>query len=125
MRRSILFAALFPVASVALMAETGTYRIDPARSHASIHVGKAGAFSFIAGHTHEVSGPIQAGSIDVDLDTPSRSRLQLVIAASELKVLAAGEPEGDAPKVQEAMDSEKVLGVHPIRQSRTKTAARR
>jgi polyisoprenoid-binding protein YceI len=115
MRRPFLFAALIAAVagqSVALTAEIGTYRIDPARSHASIHVGKAGAFSFIAGHTHEVSGPIQAGSIDVDLDTPSRSRLQLVIAASELKVLAAGEPEGDAPKVQEAMDSEKVLDVH-------------
>jgi len=118
MRRPILFAALIAAVagqSVALTAEIGNYRIDPARSHASIHVGKAGAFSFIAGHTHEVSGPIQSGSIDVDLDTPSRSRLQLVIAASELKVLAAGEPEGDAPKVQEAMESERVLDVrrHP------------
>ena len=114
MRRSILFAAFIAAVagqSVALMAEIGTYRIDPARSHASIHVGKAGAFSFIAGHTHEVSGPIQSGSIDVDLDTPSRSRLQLVIATSELKVSATGEPEGDAPKVQEAMESEKVLDV--------------
>lgn len=118
MRRPILFAAFIAAVagqSVALMAEIGTYRIDPARSHASIHVGKAGAFSFIAGHAHEVSGPIQAGSIDVDPDTPSRSRLQLVITASELKVLATGEPEGDAPKVQEAMESEKVLDVrrHP------------
>ena len=94
---------------MALMAEIGTYRIDPARSHASIHVGKAGAFSFIAGHTHEVSAPIQARSIDVDPDRPSRSRLQRVITASELKVVAAGEPERDAPKVQEAMESEKVL----------------
>jgi hypothetical protein len=63
MRRPILFAAFIAAVagqSVALMAEIGTYRVDPARSHASIHVGKAGAFSFIAGHTHEVSGPIQA-----------------------------------------------------------------
>src|SRR2546428_14046646 len=106
MRRPILFAAFIAAAagqSVGLTAETGIYRVHAARSHASIHVGKAGAFSFIAGHTHEVSGPIQAGSIDVDLDTPSRSRVELVIASSELKVSAAGEPQGDAPKVQEVM----------------------
>ena len=114
MRRPILFAAFIAAAagqSVALTARTGIYRVDPARSHASIHVGKAGAFSFIAGHTHEVSGPIQTGSIDVDLDTPSRSRVDLVISSSELKVSAAGEPQGDAPKVQEVMESEKVLDV--------------
>ena len=62
-----------------------------------------------------MSGPIQTGSIDVDLDTPSRSRVDLVISSSELKVSAAGEPEGDAPKVQDVMESEKVLDVrrHP------------
>jgi polyisoprenoid-binding protein YceI len=118
MRRPIVLAAFIAAVtgqSVARTAETGIYRVDPARSHASIHVGKAGAFSFIAGHTHEVSGPIQTGSINVDLDIPSQSRVQLVIASSELKVSAAGEPEGDAPKVQDVMESEKVLDVsrHP------------
>jgi len=97
------------------IAAPATYRVDPARSRATIHVGKSGAFSFIAGHAHEVSGPIQAGSVDVDLDTPSRSRVRLVIASSGLKVSAAQEPEGDAPKVQDAMESDKVLDVarHP------------
>jgi len=81
----------------------------------TIHVGKAGAFSFVAGHTHEVSGPIQGGSIDVDLDALARSHVQLTIPSSELQVSAAGEPAGDAPKVQEAIVSEKVLDVqrHP------------
>jgi len=117
-RRWVVFAAAIAIAapqSVRLIGEHEAYHVDPAKSRATIHVGKAGAFSFIAGHRHEVSGPIQSGTVDVDLDTPSRSHVQLVIASSELKVLAAGEPEGDAPKVQEAMESEKVLDVarHP------------
>jgi polyisoprenoid-binding protein YceI len=103
-------AATLPVGAAAQ-----TYRVDPARSQATIHVGKAGAFSFIAGHTHEVSGPIAGGSVDVDAEHPSRSTVRLVIAASELKVSAAKEPEGDAPKVQDAMVGANVLDVarHP------------
>lgn len=101
--------------SIARSAPSTIYRVDPAKSRLTIHVGKAGAFSFVAGHPHEVTGPIQSGSVDVDLDTPSESRIRLTIPASELKVSAKGEPEGDAPKVQEAMDSDKVLDVarHP------------
>jgi polyisoprenoid-binding protein YceI len=101
--------------SAAFLAAATTYRVNPAKSHLTIHVGKAGAFSFIAGHKHDVGGPIQSGSVDVDLDTPSQSRVRLTIAAADLKVSPAGEPEGDAPKVQEAMDSEKVLDLarHP------------
>lgn len=92
-----------------------TYRIDAAKSRATIHVGKAGAFSFIAGHAHEVVGPIQSGSLDIDFDTPSESRVRLTIAASELEVRAEGEPAGDAAKVQESMDSDRILDVahHP------------
>src|SRR3982750_773521 len=46
---------------------------------------------------------------------PAGSRVRLVIATADLHVSAAGEPEGDAPKVQEAMAGEKVLDVahHP------------
>jgi polyisoprenoid-binding protein YceI len=96
-------------------AATQTYHVDPSQSRTTIHVGKAGAFSFIAGHTHHVSGPIENGSVDLDLDSPSRSRVRLAIATPELKVSAEREPDGDAPKVQEAMKSEKVLDVahHP------------
>jgi polyisoprenoid-binding protein YceI len=109
---AILGAAL---QTISLTAANQTYTVDPSRSRATIHVGKAGAFSFIAGHTHEVGGPIENGTLDVDLDNPSEARVRLAIATSELKVSAAGEPQGDAPKVQEAMSSEKVLDVahHP------------
>jgi polyisoprenoid-binding protein YceI len=89
--------------------------VNQTSSHATIHVGKAGAFSFLAGHTHEVRGPVRTGAIDLDLEAPSRSHVQLTIATADLKVVAAGEPEGDAPKVQDAMDGDEVLGVaqHP------------
>src|SRR4249919_2044984 len=101
MRRSFLFAAAISVAwsqPIGLAAGVQTYRVDSAKSSATIHVGKAGAFSFVAGHTHEVVGPIESGSVDVDVEAPSRSHVKLVIAASELKVSAEGEPYGDAPK---------------------------
>ena len=113
MRRAVLLAALIIVVTrpPGATAAAAAYRVDPAKSRATIHVGKAGAFSFIAGHSHEISGPIQTGTVDVDVDNPSRSRIELTIASSELKVSVEKEPAGDAPKVQEAMESEKVLDV--------------
>src|SRR5262249_757234 len=82
-------AALIDVALGATGSVSGapqTYRVDPAKSRMTIHVGKAGAFSFLAGHSHVVTGPIESGSIDVDTETPSRARIQLVIASAGLKV---------------------------------------
>jgi len=113
--RLMMAATAVAAVTIGASADTLTFHVDPARSRATIHVGKAGAFSFIAGHTHEVVGPVQSGTIDLDRDDPSRSHVRLVIPASELKVSAEREPEGDAPKVQEAMESDKVLDVahHP------------
>jgi polyisoprenoid-binding protein YceI len=107
--------AIATLLSIGATAVDRAYRVDPSRSRATIHVGKAGALSFIAGHTHEVGGPVESGSIEVDLDALPRSRVTLVIATAQLKVSAKGEPEGDAPRVQEAMSGEKVLDVahHP------------
>jgi polyisoprenoid-binding protein YceI len=89
--------------------------VDPNFSRATIHVGKAGVFSFIAGHTHEVVAPIENGAIELDPDAPTRSHVRLVIASNSLTVSAGHEPKGDAPKVQQAMAGEKVLDVahHP------------
>ncbi|PWT85420.1 MAG: hypothetical protein C5B57_02955 [Blastocatellia bacterium] len=92
-------------------AASDAYQIDAAQSRVMIAVGKAGAFSFLAGHTHEVSGPIQSGSLEVDPDNPSRSRLRVVIETATLKVTGANEPPDDRPKVQQAMESDKVLEV--------------
>src|SRR5262249_5001998 len=92
-------------------AASDAYQIDPAQSRVTIAVGKEGAFSFLAGHTHEVSGPIESGSLDIDPDNPSRSRVHLIIATPALEVTGANEPPDDRPKVQEAMASDRVLDV--------------
>ena len=96
-------------------AATEPYTVDPAKSRVTIAVGKAGAFSFVAGHTHEVTGPIENGLVDFDRDDPSNSRVRLVIGSSSLKVTGKGESREDVPKVQQAMESDKVLDVahHP------------
>jgi len=107
-------AALAFIALVALSrvnAMPVAYHVDPAKSRVTIAVGKAGALSFIAGHTHEVSGPIESGTVDLDPDDPSRSHVRLVIAASALEISGADEPPDDRPKVQQAMQSDKVLDV--------------
>jgi polyisoprenoid-binding protein YceI len=105
---------LILAASVAqhdLDASPQSYAIDPASSRVTIGVGKAGALSFVAGHAHEVSGPIEQGRVDVDLDDPSRSHIHLTIAAAALQVSGADEPPDDRPKVQQTLESDKVLNV--------------
>jgi polyisoprenoid-binding protein YceI len=87
------------------------YQVDAAKSRVTIAVGKSGAFSFLAGHKHEVSGPIESGSLDIDSDDLSRSHVSIVIATSSLKVSGVDEPPEDRPKVQAAMESDEVLGV--------------
>jgi len=115
MRRQHVLLLLSAIAIVAQHSVTASaesvYLIDAGASRATIHVGKAGVFSFAAGHTHEVNGPVQGGSVDIDREAPSHSRIRLVIATADLKVSPSGEPEGDAPKVQAAMESDKVLDV--------------
>jgi len=117
-RTSIAIAALCGIcvagASGAAAQAVRALKIDPAASRLTIAVGKSGAFSFMAGHTHEVTGPIH-GTLDVDDADLSRSRLEVEIAASALKVTEKGEPPGDAEKVQKVMLSEEVLDVakHP------------
>jgi polyisoprenoid-binding protein YceI len=91
-------------------AASSAYQVDPAKSRVTIAVGKSGAFSFL-GHKHEVSGPIESGSIDVDPGNLSSSRVSLGIATSSLKVSGADEPPEDRPKVQETMESDQVLDV--------------
>ena len=86
-----------------------TLRIDSAKSHATIHVGKSGILSFAAGHTHEVDAPIAEGTVELDLKDLPRSRVRLTIKSPALEVLTANEPPDDVPKVQEAMQSDKVL----------------
>ncbi len=87
------------------------YSIDPARSHATIAVGKSGAFSFAAGHTHEVEVDRISGEITVDPAQIERSTVKVTIDAARLKVTAHHEPPDDVPKVQQTMDGPQVLDV--------------
>lgn len=111
LRIAATFALLATVWPLEPRAASDTYQVDAMKSRLTIVVGKAGAFSFLAGHTHEVSGPIESGSLDIDPDNLSRSQVRIIIAASSLKVSGADEPPKDRPKVQEAMESDKVLDV--------------
>src|SRR5678815_1899763 len=88
-----------------------SYTIDPARSRATIEVGKSGVFSFAAGHTHEVEARTIAGTLTVDLDDPARSTVQVTVDASALRVTGKGESADDVPKVQETMAGAQVLDV--------------
>jgi polyisoprenoid-binding protein YceI len=106
----LLLTLGFGVLAVVGRAANERYTIDATKSSVSIAVGKTGAFSFAAGHTHEVVGPIR-GFVEVDRDDPSHSQVRITIPASELKVTGKGEPPGDVPKVQEAMESDKVLAI--------------
>jgi len=64
-----------------------------------------------AGHTHGVTADRFEGRVDADPDDLARSSVELSFEASGLTVSAQGEPEGDAPKVQEVMAGSKVLDV--------------
>jgi len=98
-------------ASLASGAGARSFRVDPKASKATIEVGKSGAFSFAAGHSHEVAGPVSAGDVSVDLKDVSRSHVRIEIDAAALKVTGKGESPDDVPKVQQTMAGDEVLDV--------------
>jgi polyisoprenoid-binding protein YceI len=104
-------AALVATPRPGLAQATGSYQVDPKQSVVSIAVGKSGAFSFLAGHTHQVTGPIASGTVEVDAGNLPHSHVHIAIASASLKVTGKGEPPDDVPKVQEAMESDKVLWI--------------
>jgi len=109
MRATLIAVTLSMALPVAARAQT--YRVDGAASRVTISVGKSGLFSGLAGHTHEVTAPIAAGSIDVDGDDLARARVRLVVMSAALQVTGADEPPADRSKVQQTMESDKVLDV--------------
>jgi polyisoprenoid-binding protein YceI len=92
------------------LASATTYRVVPGQSSVRIEVGKGGAFGLVAGHTHEVEGPIQ-GRITADPRELSGAEIQLTIRTADLRVTGKGDPPGDVPKVQERMVGPDVLDV--------------
>jgi polyisoprenoid-binding protein YceI len=92
---------------LAAPAAGGTFVVSEGRSYVLVHVGKAGLLSF-AGHQHEVEAPV-AGRIDVDTGDVGASSVELTFAAARFRVRPEGEPQGDAPKVEEVMRGPRVL----------------
>ena len=88
-----------------------TFTVDPGSSHSLIEVGKSGAFSFVAGHLHEVEAPIANGVVHLDPGDPSHADVRLEFDAAAMRVTGKGEPPDDVPKVQQVMLGEQVLDV--------------
>src|SRR5215831_2978571 len=93
-----------------LLAAPRTFTIDGNASTASAHVGKTGAFGF-AGHEHEVVAHNIQGEVMLDEEQLEQSSVDLIVGGPSLRVTEQGEPEGDAPKVEQAMRSPQVLDV--------------
>jgi polyisoprenoid-binding protein YceI len=103
-------ASVVALAAPTARLATRQFVIDPAESRAVVTVGKAGIFSFAAGHTHEVVAPMR-GTVELDPDAPATSTIHMEIDATALQVSTANEPPDDVPKVQKAMLSDQVLDV--------------
>jgi polyisoprenoid-binding protein YceI len=99
--------------SAAAAVGAADYEIDSTASRMAVHVGKSGVFGF-AGHIHEITGRVRAGRVHADASALSRSTVSVEIRAADFHVAPDKEPEGDAPKVQAAMERD-VLEVerHP------------
>jgi polyisoprenoid-binding protein YceI len=112
--RSLAFLCLgfFVVAGSMTLQSVGprAFEVDGNTSHIVIEVGKTGALSLFAGHTHEVAAPIR-GVVHLDSQDPSHSDVHLEIDAAALNVTDKGDPPADVPKVQQVMVSNQVLDV--------------
>jgi polyisoprenoid-binding protein YceI len=92
-----------------------TYTIDGTASTARAHVGKTGIGSFAA-HEHNVDAQGLQGEVMLDAANLAGSAVDLIVPTRTLTVTPEGEPDGDAPKVQEAM-----LGPHVLDAQRFST----
>jgi len=85
---------------------TARHDIDPSTSTITVHVNKAGVFRAF-GDDHEVRAPIKTGSVD----DGSTAVVDLVIDASQMRVLDQGLSDTDRREVQERMLGPQVLDV--------------
>jgi polyisoprenoid-binding protein YceI len=98
------------IALLILLAAPRTFTIDGNASTAAAHVGKTGILG-AAGHEHNVVAKIIQGEVVLDAEDLAASSVDLIVDARTLRVSEEGEPEGDQPKVQEAMRGPQVLDV--------------
>jgi polyisoprenoid-binding protein YceI len=92
------------------LAASRTFSLDSKASSVQAHVGKTGIGSF-AGHEHLILAPSLQGDVNADFDDLSSSTVEVLVNARAMTVSEEGEPEGDAPKVQQAMRGPNVLNV--------------
>jgi len=103
---AVLATILVRAAGAASLAD-GTFVVSERRSSVLVHVGKSGLLS-LAGHRHEVAAPV-TGLISVNPGNLGASSVELAFATARFHVRPEGEPEGDAPKVEEVMRGPRVL----------------
>jgi polyisoprenoid-binding protein YceI len=110
----IFGAAWIAIAGFAAQRASGTrtFDVDPAASAATIEVGKSGALSFIAGHSHEVDAPGVRGTIRL---AGTGSEVDLTVPVTSMTVSGAHESPSDRPKIQQTMMGAEVLDAsqHP------------
>jgi polyisoprenoid-binding protein YceI len=100
-------AVAFAVAVCGAAQPAAAHRqIDPTTSAITVHVKKTGLFRAFA-DDHEVRAPIRSGTVD---DGPNAS-VDVVIDASELRVLDPGLSDTDRQQVQERMLGPQALDV--------------
>jgi polyisoprenoid-binding protein YceI len=92
------------------LAASRTFSLDSKASSVQAHVGKTGIGSF-AGHEHLILAPSLQGDVNADFDDLPRSSVEVLVNARAMTVSEEGEPQGDAPKVQQAMRGPNVLNV--------------
>src|SRR5260221_9611626 len=86
------------------------FRVDPSASRVTVHVGKAGLFSF-AGHEHDVLAAAFNGEVAADPDNLAGSSVHLVFESAGLRLTNVGNAAADVPKIEEAMRGPGVLDV--------------
>ncbi|MFL5294575.1 MAG: YceI family protein [Myxococcales bacterium] len=105
-----LCVILCTIASAPALAATRTFSIDSNASRVHLHVGKTGIGSF-AGHEHNIFAPALMGEVAADFEDLPKSTVEVLVNARAMTVSPEGEPDGDAPKVQQAMRASGVLNV--------------
>lgn len=91
-----------------LLAAFRIFSIDADSSTLNAHVGKTGLAQF-AGHEHLIVAHNVQGEVSVDPADLTKSAVDLVVDTRTLTVSPQGEPEGDAPQVQQVMRGPQVL----------------
>jgi polyisoprenoid-binding protein YceI len=104
-RRNLVCVSTILLTAMLGNAQASSGEIDVQKSTLTVRVFKTGLFSAL-GHEHEISAPIQKGS----LDETNRS-VELSVDARQMRVVDKDVSEKDRAQVQETMLGPKVLDI--------------